>query len=97
MAGADDCDVNSSESGVRVSLRGSCSLSLPALLSAAAAPGGPGTSSECRRLRSASLAWPRRRSRPGMIGISRGVERGTKRIIGSWQATSLFFRFSGRL
>lgn len=47
MAGADDCGVSSSESDVRVSLRGSCSLSLPALVSAAAAaPGGPGTSSE---------------------------------------------------
>lgn len=47
MAGADDCGVSSSESDARASLRGSCSLSLPARLSAAeAAPGGPGTSSE---------------------------------------------------
>lgn len=35
-----------------------------------------------------------------MIGISRGVERGTKRIIGSWQATrcsSVFRSIGGSL
>lgn len=103
MAGADVCGVSSSDSDARSSRRGSCSLSLPALASAAAAPpGGPGTSSECRRLRSASLAWPRRRSRPGMIGISSWGVVGAREAKGDYrimagQVVCLFLPFSGRI